>query len=97
MKNKSLVRTKKLARDRLLREIHELNLEVSAMRDIIRMKQLMLRQMNQDIYRRSRASRFLSVVPGAARGVDEPLVCDGGKEEDVLPALNCLQGGLDPS
>lgn len=79
-------------REQLLQDLSELSTEVSAIRDIIRMKQMLLRQTNKEIYRRTRASSYLKLIHGEC--------CQMGSKQAEANAnsyranLRCIEGGL---
>lgn len=93
MSIKQLRERKALVRKQIMDDIVEINAELSGLRGILRMKQCLLRQANQDIYRMSRASSYIDVIDGGKEGGREYLKNSIPKQNAVLPIFTVVNGG----
>lgn len=94
MSIKQLRERKALVRKQIMDDIVEINSELSGLRGILRMKQCLLRQTNQDIYKMSRASSYIEVINGGKGGIGECLTRSNSPNQSVvIPSLTVVTGG----
>ncbi|MCB1755160.1 MAG: hypothetical protein KDJ38_06540 [Gammaproteobacteria bacterium] len=74
-----------------MNDIMLLNAELAHLRGVLRIKQSMLRQANQDIYKLSRASGYLELVPGKKRLMG--LRSGEAADEVSAPGFELIDGG----
>lgn len=97
MTEKSITRNKLLLRRQLMNDIYELDLELSGLLDIIKMKKLLLQKIDKDACRRAQASEYLTLLPQvpSSLGTEGDKVSDSShaaKRDSVAQSLALVDG-----
>ena len=93
MSVKQIREKKSQVRKQLLSDIQLINAELSGLKDILRMKQKMLRKTNQDMFRISKASSYLDVIQGEAFAFRRLLNSPSVNEHDAPKKFKVINGG----
>lgn len=86
-------KTKTMIRKQIMDDIADINSELSGLRHILRMKQCLLRQTNQEIYRMSRASSYIEVIDGGKTATEYLKTPSSSAEHRATAKLTVIEGG----